>query len=218
MQYVLPENKKLKDVSLEEAVSLHLFSGSSGHDLVDFRIQSLLEDAIDAMCQSRSIQSVSSYAPLFCGFAILDQLGGCYYNKSKNPQVSDTSKSGIIKALHYFGQYNESSPESNAFYALRNFLVHDAAIRGKTRQGKWYAFRYNWETQNAITLPAEMWNGSASDISSDKTVVINPRKFTDEILCIKDKIKSIACDRPNDLGVNIGKEDILHKYLVWTNK
>lgn len=209
--YLLSSTKKLCEVSLEETVFMHL-SNMPRHRLQDFLIESCLTSAEFAMRQSRGIASTANYAPLLCGFAILDQLGCCYAD-SAIPNQPAPNKSGVIKALHNFGKYPSDTNESNAFYALRNFLVHDASLAGQTRKGDWYIFRYNWDMAEAISLPATPWDGTANTITN--TTWINPRKFTDEISHIIEQVRAIMQNRPNDLVVKESKENILHKYLFW---
>jgi hypothetical protein len=205
----------LMNATIEDVVFMHL-DGAGTYELKDFMVHSCLESALDSMRQSRGIGKVSAYAPLLCGFAVLDQLGGCYSDATLIPPTNRGSN--VVRALHEFGNYQIDSPESQAFYALRNSLVLDAALTGCTSRGKWYMFRYDWEQEETIKVAQEDWDGTASSISPDITSVINPRKFTDEISEIRSSIRSINNDRPGDLCVRQSKEDILHKYMLWTPK
>ncbi len=205
--------KRLRELTLREIVSAHL-SSRSRIETADMILESCLHSAEDGMRQSRGTLLTRNYAPLLCGFAILDQLGGCYSDKQK--PALPASKSGIIKALDHFCLYPSGSPESDAIYLLRNCLVHDSALSGKSHRGVWAIFRYDWEQPQAIRLAAIPWDGTAQNLKKDHVTWVNPRKLTDDISLALSNARTIERDRPADLIIHQDKEDILHKFIFWT--
>lgn len=212
--YLSLRNKNLRDVDIDEVVYMHL--GANTYELNDYYVVSLLEDLERAMQQTRGNVYSRNYAPLFCGFAILDQLGGCYADKNNLP--SNQCKSDIQRALHTFGSYDENSNESEAFYALRNCLVHHGALSRRMKGGKYHTFRFDWEAKETIQLSQSEWDGQAESISPDICTIVNPRAFTNEILDIVGQAKSVMDSRQGDLDIKQSKDDLLHSYLIWMKK
>ena len=207
--------KRLMDLTQSEIVSVHLDTRAR-IETADMILESCLHSAEDGMRQSRGVLLIRNYAPLLCGFAILDQLGGCYSDKQKPALPSN--KSGVIKALDHFSDYASGSSESDAIYLLRNCLVHDSALSGKSHRGDWAIFRYNWEQPEAIRLPATPWDGTAANLTKDRITWVNPRKLTDEISAALGAARTLQQDRPHDLIVQQSKDDILHRFVFWTPK
>lgn len=214
LDYLSLRKKNLRDVDIDEVVHMHL--DANRYELNDYYVVSLLKELERTMQHTRGSIYSRNYAPLLCGFAILDQLGGCYADKHNLP--SNQCKSDIQRALHTFGGYNENSNESEAFYALRNCLVHHGALSRRMASGKYYTFRFNWEAEETIQLSQSEWDGQAENISPDICTIVNPRAFTNAILDIIRQAKSIMDDRQGDLDIKQSKTDLLHSYLVWTEK
>jgi hypothetical protein len=205
--------KRLQSLMLDDIVYCHL-SSRQPERTKDFRVTSCLEGIEHEMRQSRGIQLTSNYAPLLAGFAILDQIGSCYRDKSKpHHPIGGAS---IHRALYYFMSLAPMSDEVKALYALRNGLVHDASLTSRTKSGDWYIFRYDREMAASIKLAKRPWDGSSGDLGDDTLTLVNPRYFTDQISLALSKLRECYIDRRSDLDVLMSATDILHKYLFWT--
>ena len=203
------KNKRLIQLNDKEVMELHLY-GLHPYEILDFVMQSTLHETEMTMRLSRGSAYQRRYAPLLCGFAILDQIGGCYSDLSKTPP---TGQKGIRHALHFFGKYSYESSESQYLYALRNGLVHDASFVDCDKKGVWRVFRLNWELPEEIVLPKKPWNGDYNQITFEKITWINPRKFTDSISDMLINIKKILENTPCKLNMLMSKEEMLSKYF-----
>jgi hypothetical protein len=93
------------------------------------------------------------------------------------------------------------SDEVKALYVRRNALMHDAALTGQDRQGKWFIFRYDMEMPDPIKLAPDAWDGSSSMLDQDIYTYINPRVFTDKASEIMLNVLQRLQDRQQELKI-----------------
>ena len=194
---------------------MHL-DNSLHHATKDLIFTTTLHKVEDEMRQSRGIRIMSTYTPLLCAFAILDQLGSAYSDRSKiNPP---REKSGIQKALQTFGAYPIDSPVSDALYSLRNGLVHDASYTHNwvtKNRNEWRIFRIDPDQSEAVRNPVTPWDGQHSSLTRSVITWINIRKLTDEVSGIISAVRKLHEERRSDLIVNYSRDEILDKYMLW---
>ena len=124
------------------------------------------------MRQSRGLRNTANYAPLLTGFALLDQIGGCYADTAQPPHPNRGS--AIEHALYYFMGFNPQGPEVQAIYALRNGMVHEGSLTCKTKSQAHYIFRYDSSLTSAIQLAPTPWDGEAATLGMSTTTLVNP--------------------------------------------
>ena len=207
------EAKRLEHLNLDEVVFAHLDLGSP-HWTQDMVLNSCLEEIEREMRATGTLRNTQNYAPLLCGFSLLDQIGNVYSDTTKSPV--DVNKSGIIKALHYFGNHAAGSAESDALYALRNAVAHNSSLTIETRAGLWFIFRYNRNQPETIKLPSLAWDGTAANIT--RVTIFNPAQFVEDVSDVLQNVRSVFATRRADLGIASTKEEILHRYLFWSRR
>lgn len=206
------EGQELEDLSHEDIVYCHL-STRSPEFTKRHAIHTTLELVELEMRQSRGVKNTASYAPLLTGFALLDQIGGCYADLAKPPHPNQGS--AIEHALYYFMGYNAQGPEVRAIYALRNGMVHEGSLTCKTKSQAHYIFRYDSSLKSAIQLAATPWDGQATTLGPDTITLINPRILTDDISAAINSLRDCFFERRSDLKILKSREEILHGYLIW---
>jgi len=209
------EGQELKDLSLDDVVYCHLTTRSPKFTK-DYTVHTTLELVEVEMRQSRGFQKTASYAPLLTGFALLDQIGGCYADRAKPPHPNKGS--AIEHALYYFMGYPPQGPEVRAIYALRNGLVHEGSLTCKTNSQAHYIFRYDSTLTSAIQLAATPWDGQAATLGTSTTTLVNPRVLTDDISRAISALRDCFLQRPQDLQILKSREEILHGYLIWQRR
>lgn len=209
------ELKTMDQLDRDDVVFMHL-DRSHYHATADLIFTSTLDSVESEMRQSRGLRILSTYTPLLCAFAILDQLGSAYSDATK--AAPPREKSGIIKALQTFGAYAIGSPESDALYSLRNGLVHDASFTHrwttKTRD-EWRIFRINNKQAEAVRNPVRAWDGQHTNLTRDVITWINVRQLTEEVSDIITAVRDLHETRVSDLIVNLSRDEILHRYMLW---
>lgn len=207
------DQTKLRDLTDEQIAFCHLLGGSRIWT-ADFVVSTGLDDIETEMRQSRGRDLTSRYVPLMAAFAILDQIGSTY----SDPQLTapPTNTAAIKRALYYFGGFQLNDPVVKHLYALRNALVHDAALTGHN-PGKtiWYIFRFNHKMTDMIKLPASGWNGDPTTLKPDCVTWINPRAFTDWVSERLHRLRQTFEANPSSIVLEQPAADILQKYLFW---
>ncbi len=208
--------KRLMDLTDDEIVYCHL--GVRPREWTrDHILSSCLDDVETEMRQSRGTQLTSNYVPLLAAFAILDQIGSCYEDRSLAPHPRGGS--AIQRALYHFGGLPPLSAEVSHLYALRNGLVHDASLTSHNLQKTaWFIFRFNRTMPEVIRLPATPWDGTANGLVAGTTTWINPRELTELVSTALSRLRDCYFDRRSDLGVLKPGSEILHKYIFWAER
>lgn len=206
------ESQELQHLSLDDVVYCHL-STRSPELTKRHAVHTTLELVELEMRQSRGVQNTASYAPLLTGFALLDQIGGCYADTAKPPHPNKGS--AIEHALYYFMGYSPQGPEVQAIYALRNGMVHEGSLTCKTKSQAHYIFRYDFSLNMAIQLAATPWDGQAATLGPSTTTLINPRVLTDDISTAINSLRDCFFQRHTDLKILKTRDEILHGYLIW---
>lgn len=206
------ENQDLANLSLDDVVYCHL-STRSPELTKDYKVYTTLELVELEMRQSRARQNTANYAPLLTGFALLDQIGGCYEDNAK--PLHPSGGSAIERALYYFMGYSPRGPEVQAIYALRNGMVHEGSLTCKTKSQAHYIFRYDSSLTSAIKLAPTPWNGQAATLGTRTTTLVNPRVLTDDISIAIDALRDCYFHRRADLKILKTREEIIHNYLIW---
>ncbi|WP_350259665.1 hypothetical protein [Stenotrophomonas riyadhensis] len=176
--------KTLEQLSLEELASIHLDIYDTPKSLAVGYVRSCIGGLITEIQQSRGLMYTRIFSPLYGSFALLDQIGSCYVNKSI-PPCPNADASGIKKALYYFCNMPYDSEEMKALYGLRNSLMHDGSIlyRGRYNSGKWsgpyHHFILGSDSQKIVDLPSIPWDGDLKNLTCAHRTRINQRAFTD---------------------------------------
>lgn len=208
------QKTKLVDLSDEQIVYCHLLAGHH-IKLPDFKVETSLEYIETEMRQSRGRDLTSRYVPMMAAFAILDQIGGTYRNPTLAPAQANTP--AIKKALYNFGGYSLTDPIVVSLYALRNALVHDAALTGHDlKKQNWYIYRFNHDMDDMIRLPALGWDGDPQTLTPDRVTWINPRLFTESVSDLLRGLRdSFEADQAS-ISIEVPGHEIVQKYLFWT--
>lgn len=208
------QKTKLVDLSDEQIVYCHLLAGSH-IKLPDFKVETSLEYIETEMRQSRGRDLTSRYVPMMAAFAILDQIGGTYRNPTLAPAQANTP--AIKKALYNFGGYSLTDPIVVSLYALRNALVHDAALTGHDQKKQnWYIYRFNHDMDDMVRLPALGWDGDPLTLTKDRVTWINPRRFTESVSDLLRGLRDSFEADPASISIELPGHEIVQKYLFWT--
>lgn len=207
------DKTRLRDLTHEQIAYCHLLGGNMIWT-ADFTVETGLEHIETEMRQARGRNLTSRYVPLMAAFAILDQIGSTY----RNPQLplAPTNTPSIKRALYYFGGYKLSDPEVEHLYALRNALVHDAALTGHNiKKIVWYIFRFDAEMSDPIKLPASSWDGDPTNLKPACVTWINPRVFTDSVSTLLHGLRQSFEANPASVAIEQTGPEIIQKYLFW---
>jgi hypothetical protein len=212
------QTKTLEQLTLTELASIHLEIYDTPKTLAVGYVKSCIGGLIAEIQQSRGREYTRIFSPLYGSFALLDQIGSCYTNKSIQP-CPNANASGIKKALYYFCNMPYDSDEMKALYGLRNSLMHDGSIlyRGRYESGKWkgpfHHFILGSESQSVVELPATPWDGNLQTLTSAHRTRINQRALTDLAI----NAVSVARDLLNsgNLGFSLkeGEIELYYRYL-----
>lgn len=208
------DKTRLRDLTDEQIAFCHLLGGNRIWT-ADFVVETGLEYIEIEMRQARGRDLTSRYVPMMAAFAILDQIGTTYRNPALPAAPAKTP--AIKKALYYFGGYKLTDPDVEYLYALRNALVHDAALTGHNlKKTVWYIFRFNLEMDDIIRLPASGWDGDPLTLKTDCLTWINPRLFTDSVSALLRQLRQAFEADPSSVAIEVPGHEILQKYLFWT--
>lgn len=208
--------KTLQELTKEELAEIHLSHDESGFKLSDGFIQTSLYAITLEMTQARGMHNTRIFSPLYCAFAILDQLGEAYENTLMIPCNADAS--GIKKSLYYFSSWEFDSHEMKALYGLRNCMMHNASMlyRGQQdKHGNWkgpfHRFILGEKHRHLIEIPKSPWSGNLADLTYRKFTKINQRAITELAL---DAIRNakILLQR-NRLLVKLQEQEIYEMFL-----
>lgn len=204
---------ELNELSLDDVVYCHL-SRRGWEPIKGHTIYTTLDHIETEMRQARGTNLTSNYVPLLAGFSILEQLGDTYADRSmqRHPQ----NGGGIEHALYYFCGYPAMSPEVKALYALRNGLIHAASLTS-TDQGSnaRYIYRYDYEMDAGIVMPAQPWDGQIKTIHPDVFTIVNPRQITDQVSAAISRVRDYFFHEHGRLKVKRSKGQILINHLIW---
>jgi hypothetical protein len=146
--------------------------------------------------------------------SLLDQIGGCF--KKVNGPVIKQNKSGIIKALKNFSSLNDN--EIDAVFALRNSFALDYSLQNVgNRPGLKHHFLVdNSDTQPAIILPTQIWDGLITSKSQHNLTYINLQALGDIIEGLIQNLKNLNENDEVEIVLSGGKEELLKRYSFGT--
>lgn len=214
--------KPLVDLSIEELAYLHLDDVDLPRVVADGSIRSSIAGLVAEIRKTQSIDAARIFSPLYGAFALLDQIGSTYQNKTRAP-YKDASASGIKKALYHFCGFPENSEEVKAIYGLRNSLMHDGSVlfRGRLKDGKWtgpfHHFRLGSKASNIVEMPKQAWNGKLEDLDPSKhATLINQSRLTEVAVNAVGQARRLLMS--GDLGIDVGEGgiELYYKYLFHT--
>lgn len=204
----------LSGLSLDDVAYCHL-SRRGWEPIKGATIYTTLDDIETEMRQARGTTITARYLPLLAGFAILEQLGDNYADRTlvKHPN----NGGGIERALYYFCGYSPMSAEVKALYALRNGLVHAASLTSTDQAtGDRYIFRYKNDLPTAIQLPTKPWDGQVSKLTAGSYTLINPRELTEQVSRAIARVRTLFFDNRANLKITqSNKNHILVRHLIW---
>jgi len=175
-------SKNLDELSIEELAYVHLNRRHGRTILKNAEISSSLYDLIETAQASATNSRTRIYTPMLASFAILDQIGKAYRNKSK----VTTYENGIKVALQIFGKYTKD--EIEYLTTLRNGLYHDGSLLSKNINGKTnVVFRLDSNISKTITMPRKPWDGIYHDSLDDYISKIN-------VISLMNDVEKIAND------------------------
>jgi hypothetical protein len=173
-------SKNLDQLSIEELAYIHLNISNGRTTVRNAEISSSLYDLIETAKGSAVNARTRIYGPMLASFAVLDQIGSAYRNKSKVTNYQN----GIKVALQVFGEHTKS--EIEYLTTLRNGLHHDGSLLSKNTNRKTnVVFRLDPNALKTITPPLKSWDGKYYDSLSDYTSRIN-------VLSLKNDVEQIS--------------------------
>lgn len=212
--------KTLQELTIEELANIHLDLYGNPVTLADGYMLSGMGSLVTEIQQSLPRTYTGFFSPLYGAFALLDQIGEIYSNKTvaacPNPMAS-----GIKKGLYNFCNMVFDGDEMKALYGLRNSLMHDGSLlyRGRydeTRsiwRGPFHRFRWNKDLVCPVKLPESQWDGNLETLSAGTTTEINVREICQLALSAVERAADLLKD--GNLGIHIREGDIelYYRYL-----
>jgi len=175
-------SKNLDELTIEELAYIHLSRIHSRTPIKNANVSSSLCDLIETAQASAINSRTRIYTPMLALFAVLDQIGSAYRNKSK----ATNYKNGIKAALHSFSAYTKD--EIEYLTTLRNGLYHDGSLLSKNDNGKTnVVFRLDPNAPKTITMPRKPWDGIYHDSLDDYISKIN-------VASLKNDVEKIAIE------------------------
>lgn len=169
-------SKNLDELTIEELAYIHLSRRNSRTSIKNGYVSSSLYDLIETAQASANNSRTSIYTPMLALFAVLDQIGGAYRNKSKKTNY----KNGIKAALDSFSAYTKD--EIEYLTTLRNGLYHDGSLLSKNDNGKTnVVFRLDHNAPKTITMPHKPWDGIYHDSLDDYISKINIASLKNDV-------------------------------------
>jgi hypothetical protein len=209
-------DKELSSLSKYEIAWLHLTSSYST-STKDYNVISSLKEAEGTMRHTNTNVHSKNFGPLMCAFAIWDQLGSIYRDKSVPDYNGDNVN--LKKALHYFGYNNLGEEEVNSIYMMRNGVYHDASFTSHNKsRSKWFLFRFDESIESIIKIADIAWSGEYKDISPETTTLLNIEKFIDMTSSAIEKLKNLLLNDQSKIDFIMNKEEMISKYLLYIKK
>lgn len=193
---------------------IHLASAAAPVALADGLVTGSIGDICLEMRTCQKCENADFFAPMYCAFSVLDQLGGVYVNLKRPIKPADQKKTpGVIKALHYFHEMPYNEGEASALYKLRNALVHYGNLTYKDRQTapEYYLYRANKNIRAPIILASSPWDGDWGNLSPATTMQFNVQEICRLAENSVAEVKKVLND--GNLGIEIGNKDFLYQYL-----
>lgn len=212
------KTKTLNQLTLQELAAIHLDQYGHPTQLKDGWIESGMGHLVTEIQQSLPRVYTGFFSPLYGAFALLDQVGEIYINKSL-PDCGNNAASGIKKALYYFGGMPFNSDEVKALYGLRNSLMHNGSLlyRGRFKDGAWegpfHRFRLNKKLTVPVKLPSEPWDGILDNLSAKNTTEINVSEICNLAIDVISKARSALQNGSLDISLMEGEKELYYRYL-----
>jgi hypothetical protein len=212
-------------MTASEAIKFHLtnsyiessglvhFSGFCGA-LKDARKMTGRNIETGAKDNSNTFGHLGSWLGTIGYLSLLDQIGGCF--RRINGPIIAANKSGIIKALKNFSNFNDD--EIDAIYALRNSFAHDFSLQNVgPRPGLIHHFVVdNSTTKPAIKLPQQNWDGVIASKSSENLTYINLHALGDIIEKLIQNLIQLADKNEIEIVLAGGKDELIARYSFVT--
>ncbi len=149
--------------------------------------------------------------------SLLDQLGTCF--KRKNGPVLDANKSGIIKALKNFTNFQDW--EIDSIYALRNSLAHDYSLQNINNRRIEYTQHFQLDNSESGVLVKKatiQWNGNLNERSKENQTYINLRALGTMVENLLVHLRTLLEKDKLLISLPGGKEELLARYSFKTGK
>jgi hypothetical protein len=152
--------KSIAELTLEELAFIHLDINQGSRAIKDgYFLSSNLYDLVETLSASFSNRRTRIYVPLMTEFAILDQVGCLYGNKSTPTKYQN----GIKNAFDIFSSFNDRD-DLESLVTLRHGLLHSGSLVNTNRNtGTNVAFRMKQDTGQVLTNPQQPWDGVYHD-------------------------------------------------------
>lgn len=212
--------KTLEQLTLLELAEIHLDIYGLPKQLADGWVESGMGKLVTEIRQSQPRVYTGFFSPLYGAFALMDQIGEIYVDKSL--PAPNSAASGIKKALYYFGGMTFDSDEMKALYGLRNSLMHNGSLlyRGRFQNGAWTGpfHRYRWNKAQAetVVLPSQPWDGSLATLKFEKMTTINVGAICDLAVKIVGKARDALAAGNLEVRLQEGEPELYYRYLHHT--
>ncbi len=210
--------KTLQQLTLSELAQIHLGIHGLPVTLADGYIESGIGGLVTEITQTSGRKYTRIYSPLYGSFALLDQIGSCYINKTI-PLCSNANASGIKKALYYFCGMSYDSDEMKALYGLRNSLMHDGSIlyRGRYEAGAWkgpfHHFMLGSNSSAIVEFPPVAWDGNLQNLTSAHRTRINQQAFTELAINAVQNARQLLVEGNLNFSLTEGEIELYYRYL-----
>lgn len=217
MKFQIPTDPHELAWLTEIAISAHCSISSHGRFTEGFGVwyRSAVSHLLAEANHAKGYVYSGEILPLLGGLSALDQFGLCYEPLPSTFPKGLASKSGIIKAAHNFLQILVDTPDSDALYALRNALMHQASLIsvGQQAKPKHYWFEIDNSIPSLFTHAATAWDGQFNSRNDANKTIVNASILLNRALSVPQKIKDLHEVGALSLKLTGGLEELLTNYV-----
>jgi len=199
------------------AVSAHCSISSGGRFTEGFGVwyRSAVSHLLSEANHAKGYVYSGKLLPLLGGLSALDQFGLCYEPIPCTFPSALSTKSGIIKAAHNFLGILVDTPDSDALYALRNALMHQASLIsvGKQAKPKHYWFEIDNSIPDLFAQATRAWDGQYNTRNDTNKTVVNASILLKRVLDVPGRIKDFHQNGEMSLILSGGLEELLTNYV-----
>lgn len=217
MKFQIPTDPHELAWLTEIAISAHCSISSNGRFTEGFGVwyRSAVSHLLSEANHAKGYAYSGKVLPLLGGLSALDQFGLCYEPNPSTFPVALSSKSGIIKAAHNFLGILVDTPDSDALYALRNALMHQASLIsvGKQAKPKHYWFEIDNSIPDLFIHATTAWDGQFNTRNDSNKTVVNASGLLKRALSVPGHIKELHQKGQMSLNLAGGLEELLTNYV-----
>ncbi|MND64295.1 hypothetical protein D3C81_365640 [compost metagenome] len=217
MKFQIPSDQHELAWLTKISISAHCSISSHGRFTEGFGVwyRSAVSHLLSEANHAKGYVYSGKILPLLGGLSALDQFGLCYEPKPSTFPKALASKSGIIKAAHNFLGIIVDTPDSNALYALRNALMHQASLIsvGQQAKSKHYWFEIDNSITGLFTHATTAWDGQFNNRNDSNKTIVNASTLLKLALSAPQKIKDLHEKGALSLKLTGGLEELLTNYV-----